>query len=110
MVVRRLHESNKPQVYNLLQKVIVDLIRANGRVLELPFRPADSFYRERLETAGNRKVIEDAVSDTLGGQWGVRCVTIDEPTVRRGDIVDLEYLEQMAAEAKVLGGEREHEI
>ena len=110
MVVRRLHESNKPQVYNLLQKVIVDLIRAKDSVLELPFRPGDSFYRERLETAGNRKVIEDAVSDTLGGQWGVRCVTIDEPTVRRGDIVDLEYLEQMAAEAKVLGGEREHEI
>jgi DNA polymerase-3 subunit gamma/tau len=112
MVLRRLQENNKPQVHQLLQKVVVEFIEADGQVLMLPFRPGDSesFIRSRLETTGNRKILEDAVSDVLGGQWSVRCVTIDEPVARRGDLVDLEYLEQMAAEAKALGGEREYDI
>jgi hypothetical protein len=110
MVLRRLHEINKPQVHTLLQKVAVDFIETDGQVLALPFRPNDFWLGKRLETTTNRRILEDAVSEVLGGQWSIRCVTIDEPSVRRGDLADLEYLEQMAAEAKALGGEREHDI
>ena len=110
MVLRRLQENNKPQVHKILQKVVAEFIEADGQVLALPFRPVDSWIGSRLETTANRKILEDAVSDVLGGQWSVRCVTIDEPVARRGDLVDLEYLEQMAAEAKALGGEREYDI
>ncbi len=110
MILRRLRENNKQPVHALLQKVVVDYIRADGQVLALPFRPADSFIRSRLETTANRRTLEEAISEVLGGKWSVRCVTIEEPAGRRTGLADLEYLEQIAAEAKALGGEREDDI
>lgn len=110
MVLRRLSESDKPRVHAVAQTVISELIQVEDSVLVLPFRQSQSFYRSQVEMPAIRKTIEDAVSEVLGGQWGVRCVTIDEPTVRRADLAELEYVDEMAAEAKALGGEREHDI
>jgi len=86
MVLRRLHEINKPQVHTLLQKVAVEFIETNGQVLALPFRPNDFWLGKRLETTTKSENPRSAVSEVLGGQWSIRCVTIDEPSVRRGDL------------------------
>jgi hypothetical protein len=105
-VMRRLNENRKVQVYSLLQKVVLDAISAENGVASLPILQSDSFVRSRLESPAIKKVVEETISAVLGGRWGVRCVTIDtkvsSPT---SSIDDLDYLEQIAAEASGHNGE-----
>jgi len=108
LVARRLHDDRKQLVYMMLQKVVVEHIAVENRVVMLPFRPGDAFNRQQLDTPANRKVLEDTLGAVLGGHWVVRCVTIDtQANTPRLDLSDLDYLEQMAAEAAALGAERE---
>ncbi|MDB5075671.1 MAG: polymerase subunit gamma and tau [Chloroflexi bacterium] len=105
-VMRRLNENRKVQVYSLLQKVMLDSISTENGVVSLPVHVSDSFVRSRLESPAIKKVVEETISDVLGGRWGVRCVTIDtKATPSRPSIDDLDYLEQFAAEAAARNGE-----
>jgi hypothetical protein len=105
-VMRRLNENRKVQVYSLLQKVVLDAVSTDNGVVSLPFHPSDEFVRSRLESPANKKVLEESISGVLGGRWGVRCVTIDLRESRaRPRNEDLDYLEQIAAEASGRGGE-----
>jgi DNA polymerase-3 subunit gamma/tau len=111
LVMRWLHENRKPLVHHVLQKVVVDRMTTENEVLVLPLRAADSFHRGQIDMAGNRKIIEDAVSEVFGGHWSIRCVTIDEPvSVSQANLDDLGYLEQIHAEVSALSDDHEQGV
>jgi DNA polymerase-3 subunit gamma/tau len=105
-VMRRLNENRKVQVYSLLQKVQLEAISAEGGVVSLPIHQSDSFVRARLEAPANKKVLEETISGVFGGRWGVRCVTINtKVSPLTPSVDDLDYLEQIVAEASGLDGD-----
>jgi DNA polymerase III subunit gamma/tau len=105
-VLRHLNENNKVLVYGLVQNINRADIITDDNVLQIPFPESKKFQRGQLEKPANRRVLEDAVRAVFGGSWGVRCVTIVEPSVVvPPNVDDLEYLEQIAAEAAGLTGE-----
>jgi hypothetical protein len=111
-IMRHLHEKGKVPLYASLQKVIVEGIVAENRVVTLPLRPGDKVVRSILENSANRKALEEAIRAVLGGQWGIRCVTIDtqQAATPQLNLSDLDYLDQIAAEASAPGANREKDI
>jgi DNA polymerase-3 subunit gamma/tau len=74
-VVRWLREHGKSgSVTAALQSGVVS---AEGTLIRVSFSPANTFHLRRLTQQGNYQVLEEAVRAVFGGQWSVRCDTIE---------------------------------
>lgn len=78
LVLRWLDEHRKPLIRNTLNATTGDGIRLEGTELIIGFPPTTSvFMRTQLENPRNRSILEEAVRAVYGGQWTVRCATIE---------------------------------
>jgi DNA polymerase-3 subunit gamma/tau len=99
LVMRWLNEQQKRSIYSMLQKASSAAITVDDGVITIGFPPNQSWMMSQLDKPNNRQVVEQAVAAVFGGQWGVRCATIEGmPATSSGDRQDdQEYVDFIAA-------------
>jgi DNA polymerase-3 subunit gamma/tau len=101
-VMRWLSERQKRLVYGALQKTSSAAITVDDGVVTVGFPPEQRLMMSQLDRPNNRQVVEQALAAVFGGQWAVRCATIEGmPATSSSDHQnDHEYLEFIAAAAE----------
>ncbi|MEG6617120.1 DNA polymerase III subunit gamma/tau [Peptococcaceae bacterium 1198_IL3148] len=69
----------KPSLYGVFCEA--EIIDAEEQLLTIGFKPQhSSFHKVRAEQSDNKAVLEQALNDELGGNWGVKVIAIEKLT------------------------------